>query len=80
MKKDANIEGITMSLKKTIAEVVLLGILKWSVILVITGFVLYFVMPKYDYIDDTTRYNKISGKLEQKEIYSDGEFIWKTAH
>lgn len=65
-----------MKVKNTILEVVLINIVKWAAILVAFGFILCYTMPKYDYIDPDTRYNKVKGEVEEREYSTAGTEIW----
>jgi hypothetical protein len=56
--------GCRVSLKGKIAEFALLNIIKWCVIIVFAGIVLYFITPKYEMIKDGQCFNKITGRLQ----------------
>jgi len=52
-----------MSLKGKIAELTFLTVLKWCVIILFAGVILYFVTPKYEMTKDGECFNKITGRL-----------------
>gem|GEM_PF-2319067 len=52
-----------MSLKSKIAEFAVLSVLKWCVIILFAGIILYFVMPKYEMVREGECLNKITGRL-----------------
>ncbi len=55
-----------MKVKKTIFEIIMINFAKWVFILGAIGGMLYFFMPKYDYVDEHIRFNKVTGELEEK--------------
>lgn len=57
-----------MSIRGKILEVVFLNIIKWCILIVLLGIIGYLIMPKYDLVDNNRLFNKITGKIEKREI------------
>lgn len=58
-----------MSIKGKIIEIAFFNIIKWFLIIIFAGMVLYFVTPKYELIQGDKCFNKITGytsKLKEK--------------
>ncbi|PCI95728.1 hypothetical protein COB11_01385 [Candidatus Aerophobetes bacterium] len=60
--------GITMSIKGRIAEIIFLGVVKWIIVLIFAGVIAYFIIPKYEIVEGKRLFNKITGRIEKREI------------
>jgi hypothetical protein len=54
-----------MSIKGKIIELIVFNILKWCVIIIFAGIVLYFIMPKYEMLADHRCFNRVTGKIHE---------------
>jgi hypothetical protein len=52
-----------VSIKGKIIEIAFFNIIKWFVIIIFAGIVLYFITPKYEIIQGNKCFNKITGRL-----------------
>ena len=52
-----------MSIKGKIIEIAFLNIIKWFVVIIFAGVILYFVTPKYELLQDNKCFNKITGRI-----------------
>lgn len=57
-----------MSIKGKIAEIILLGVIKWVIVLIFAGVIIYFITPKFEIIDNNKLFNKTTGKIEKIEF------------
>lgn len=57
-----------MSIRSKVLEVVFFNVIKWCIVIIFLGIVGYLIMPKYDLIDEHKLFNKVTGKIEKKEV------------
>lgn len=61
-------EKLVGNIRGKITEIIFLGVVKWVIILIFAGIIGYFIMPKYEIVDGNKLFNKITGRIEKRQL------------